>query len=74
MQVYYVTCMAHVIAFEAAQSRQGTFEPMTPVPLDCQRHEMSYTKVPYCVNVAVILPIISWIYDGIFYYFLYTSN
>ena len=30
IQVYSVTTMTHVIAFDAGQSIQGTFEPVTP--------------------------------------------
>ena len=31
IQVYSVTVMTHVIGFQAGQSSQGTFEPVTPV-------------------------------------------
>ena len=31
MHVYSVTVMTHVIALDAGQSSQGTFEPITPV-------------------------------------------
>ena len=30
IQVYSVTVMTHVMALEAGQSNQGTFEPITP--------------------------------------------
>ena len=33
MQVYLVTAMTHVIAFEAGKSSQGALKPITPVQL-----------------------------------------
>ena len=35
IQVYSVTVMTHVIALEARQSSQGTFEPITPATQMC---------------------------------------
>ena len=33
-----MTVVAHVIALEAGQSSQGTFEPITPGPSDHELH------------------------------------
>ena len=39
IQVYSVNVMTHVIALEAGQSSQGTFEPITPVPVYFQHDD-----------------------------------